>query len=87
MPDLTTLQAALKKAQPEPAPLVAPDAAAARDEKLPRCRQGRDHVGVWLPRDVRQSLKLVAVREHRTVQSLMEEAVDELLRTRGISTL
>ena len=63
----------------EPAPLPLAKTPAAR----PPSRAGRKGVAFWVDPDAARQLRIVAAEEDRTVQSLMEEALDLLFQNRG----
>jgi hypothetical protein len=46
-------------------------------------RVGRKGVAFWVDPDAGRQLRILAAEEDRTVQSLMEEALDLLFRQRG----
>lgn len=67
---------------PEPAAVAAPPAARA-SARAPS-REGRRAVTFYLPVDAWQQLKMLTIREDdASVQSLMEEATNDLFSKRG----
>jgi hypothetical protein len=49
----------------------------------PASRVGRKGVAFWVDPDAGRQLRILAAEEDRTVQSLMEEALDLLFQNRG----
>jgi hypothetical protein len=49
----------------------------------PPSRAGRKGVAFWVDPDAGRQLRILAATEDRTVQSLMEEALDLLFQKRG----
>ena len=49
-------------------------------------RQGRRHVGAYVPPDVARQLRVIAAREDSSTQALIEEAIEMLFRSRTGST-
>ena len=62
-------------ANPAPAPVARARVPAARESKVPV-------IGYFTP-NLRQELKLMAVQERSSVQALLGEAIDLLMRHRG----
>lgn len=71
-------------ASPEPPP-PAPSQPPAKTPAAPRppSREGRKGVAFWVDPAAARQLRLIAADEDRTVQSLMEEALDLLFQARG----
>jgi hypothetical protein len=68
---------------PPPAPSPAPAAPAPVAQARPPSRAGRKGVAFWVDPDAGRQLRVLAATEDRTVQSLMEEALDLLFQNRG----
>ena len=49
----------------------------------PAAREGKKGIAFWVDPAAGKQLALIGVEEDRTVQSLMEEALDLLFRSRG----
>ena len=84
------LQAALEKhrSHTEPAAVVsiapaASAAAAAPPAKAPS-REGKVHVGAYLPEDFKRSLLLVRARTGKDVQTLIAQALNDLFRAHDV---
>jgi hypothetical protein len=68
----------------DPAPVPPPPAPAApAAQARPPSRAGRKGVAFWVDPDAGRQLRVLAATEDRTVQSLMEEALDLLFQNRG----
>lgn len=50
-------------------------------------RQGKRVTGVYLSDEALAQLKMIAVRERKTVQAVMVEAVNQLFESRGLSRI
>ena len=50
-------------------------------------RQGRKHVGAYVPPDVARQLRVIAAQEDTSTQALIVEAINLLFRHRGASTV
>lgn len=48
-------------------------------------RQGRRHVGAYVPPDVAQRLRIIAAQEDTSTQALIEEAIGMLFQARGVA--
>ena len=48
-------------------------------------RQGRKHVGAYVPPDVARQLRVLAAQEDTSTQALIEQAIDLLFRSRAPS--
>ena len=46
-------------------------------------RQGRKHVGAYVPPDVSRQLRVLASQEDTSTQALIEEAIELLFRSRA----
>ena len=71
-------QTAAAKAAP-PAIAVAPS----RTGTIAKARENKKLVGGYFSPDVRRSLHLLALEEGVTIQALLGEALDHLMRARG----
>ena len=47
-------------------------------------RQGRRHVGAYVPPDVARQLRVIGAQEDSSTQALIEEAIAMLFRHRGV---
>jgi len=74
-------QTASAKAAP-PALAAVPDAAP-RTGTIAKARENKKLVGGYFSPDVRRSLHLLALEEGVTIQALLGEALDHLMRARG----
>ena len=50
-------------------------------------RQGRRHVGAYVPPDVARQLRVIAAQEDTSTQALIVEAINLLFRHRGALTV
>jgi len=84
------LRAAMQQMNEKPAPAKAEDRAGAPSAP-PRyvapSRQGKRGVTAFFAPEVTKQLRLLAAEEERTVQSLMEEALNEIFRKYGKSPI
>ena len=48
----------------------------------PATRQGRKHVGVYVPPDVARQLRVIAAQEDTSTQALIEQAIEMLFQSR-----
>ena len=46
-------------------------------------RQGRKHVGAYVPPDVARQLRVIAAQEDTSTQALIEQAIEMLFRSRA----
>ena len=46
-------------------------------------RQGRRHVGAYVPPDVARQLRVIAAQEDTSTQALIEQAIEMLFRSRA----
>ena len=46
-------------------------------------RQGRRHVGAYVPPDVARQLRVIAAQEDTSTQALIEQAIEMLFRSRS----
>lgn len=40
----------------------------------------KDRLNIWLPKDLKRKIKIYAVKTDKTIQTIIEEAVEEKLR-------
>ena len=75
---------------PPPAPAAAPAApaaAAATDAKGPASRQGRKQIAGFFTPDMSLAMHMLARRQDRSLQALMAEAFNDVLRKSGESPI
>jgi hypothetical protein len=75
---------------PPPAPAAAPAApaaAAATDAKGPASRQGRKQIAGFFTPDMSLAMHMLARRQDRSLQALMAEAFNDVLRKYGESPI
>ncbi|MGN7161616.1 ribbon-helix-helix domain-containing protein [Sphingomonas sp. SAFR-052] len=75
---------------PPPAPAAAPAApaaAAAADAKGPASRQGRKQIAGFFTPDMSLAMHMLARRQDRSLQALMAEAFNDVLRKYGESPI
>ena len=49
-------------------------------------RQGRKHVGAYVPPDAARQLRVIAAQEDTSTQALIEQAIEMLFRSRAGAT-
>ena len=81
-----TAAAAPVKASPPPvaANTAAPPAPAAYK---PPSREGKTHIGAYLPPDFKRSLRLVQAQTGKDVQSLIATALNDLFRAHNVPVI
>ncbi len=73
---------------PPPAPVApAPAAAVASDAKGPASRQGRKQIAGFFTPDMSLAMHMLARRQDRSLQALMAEAFNDVLRKYGESPI
>ncbi|KQN72978.1 ribbon-helix-helix domain-containing protein [Sphingomonas sp. Leaf62] len=73
---------------PPPAPVApAPAAAVAADAKGPASRQGRKQIAGFFTPDMSLAMHMLARRQDRSLQALMAEAFNDVLRKYGESPI
>ena len=83
----------LKKPEPlpVPSPLAQPAAveipALEKKDSIPSSRDGRRSVTAWITKEGAKTLKLIAVRNDKSLEKLMIEAVNDLLEKYGESRI
>ena len=75
--------AAASVAAPNPASVAEPS----RRYPVASTRQGKRVTGVYLSDEALAQLKIIAARERKTLQALMQEAVNGLFEGRGLSRI
>ena len=78
----TLKQAAAVKVEPVPAPASMPEAQAGTTKTAKKARDDKKLVGGWFTPELNQALRQIALDERTTVQALIGEAVDLLMRSR-----
>jgi hypothetical protein len=63
----------------QPAPTI--------EGKRPDARKGRKAIAFWVDPGVSMQVRMLGLRSGRTVQDLMEEAVEDLFRKHGLPSL
>jgi hypothetical protein len=94
MAKMASIQAELEKAsgrKPSPAPVSAPVSVAAPANsstgyKAPS-REGRVHIGAYLPPDFKRSLMLVRAQTGQDVQTLVAQALNDLFRAHNVPVI
>jgi hypothetical protein len=82
------LQAALERGRGNSAPTsvtpIAPSVAATARPPKPSSREGKVHVGAYLPRGFKRSLMLVRAQTGEEVQTLLAQALNDLFRAHDV---
>jgi hypothetical protein len=73
----------LKQTAAAKAPAVSPVADVPRTGTIAKARENKKLVGGYFSPDVRRALHLMALEEGTTIQALLGEALDQLMRVRG----
>jgi hypothetical protein len=81
------LQAALERGRGNSAPAsvtpIVPSVAAVQAPKTPS-REGKIHIGAYLPGDFKRSLMLVRAQTGQDVQTLIAQALNDLFRAHNV---
>ncbi len=76
-----------RAATPAPAPAPATSAAPAADARGPASRQGRKQIAGFFTPDMSLAMHMLARRQDRSLQALMAEAFNDVLRKYGESPI
>ena len=78
-------------AKPEPEIVqqqpVGPAAAAKRDEREKKERRGLKTIGFWTTKEAHQQMHVAAIRQDRTAESIMNEALNDWFRKNDLPTI
>lgn len=74
--------AAKGKTQPQPT-----RATVSGEAKAAGSRNGRIHVGAWLPAEAKTSLRMIQVKTDRSLQDLITEALNDLFEKHDVPVI
>lgn len=87
---MSALQAALQKTNPENA-VASPSFPSPKEDTpktlRPACREGKVHLGAYLPADFKRSLRLVQAQTGEDVQTIFARALNELFRSHNVPVI
>ncbi len=82
----TAALAAAAVQQPDPVQLAVAKPVAERPKRAGGSRLGRVPIGGHFPEETRRQLKMLAVRQDRTVEDLLSEAIADVLTKHSATT-
>lgn len=87
MSKMASIQARLNSRIEAPAPPASPKALTAAASAKPPSREGKTHIGAYLPPGFKSSLRLVQAQTGEDTQTLVARALNDLFRAHNVPVI